>query len=63
MNYVLRPIYRPTGTYITGYTRTGNLLRQEEYSVVWDTIGLAKDMADAKRLFGGFPVLQAVRNA
>lgn len=27
----------------------------------WICIGLAKDMADAKRQFGGYPVLEAVR--
>jgi hypothetical protein len=61
MNYVLRPLYRPTGTYITGYTRTGNLLRQEEYRVEMETLGLAKDMDEAKRLFGGYPILSEVR--
>jgi hypothetical protein len=61
MNYVLTPIYRPTGTYITNYTRTGALVKQEEYRVDWETIGLAEDMDEAKRLFGGYPVLQVVR--
>lgn len=61
MNYVLRPIYRPTGTQVTGYTRTGTLVKQEEFRVDWETLGLAADMDEAKRLFGGYPVLQVVR--
>lgn len=61
MNYVLRPIYRPSGTQVTGYTRTGILVKQEEFRVEWETVGLAADMAEAKRLYGGYPVLQAVR--
>lgn len=43
---VLKPVYTP---YF------------EAFTVSWICMGLAKDMADAKRQFGGYPVLEVVR--
>lgn len=47
MYRALKPIYTP--------------LFGEWFSVRWDVLGLAKDMAEAKRLYGGSPVLEEVR--
>lgn len=55
---VLEPLFYPTGKFFTGYTRFGRLERQELYGVAWSIVGQAHDMADAKRQFGGHPVLE-----
>lgn len=46
MFYVLKPIYTKVG---------------EFFRVDWETIGTAVDMEDAKRRYGGHPVLEAVQ--
>lgn len=55
---VLEPNFYPTGRFFTGYDRYGRLLKQEFYAVGWNIVGQAHDMADAKRQFGGHPVLE-----
>jgi hypothetical protein len=49
---VLKPNFIRTGE----VTPTG----QPYYRVEWTVVGQAKDMEDAKRQFGGTPVLQRV---
>lgn len=46
MYRVLTPVYTP---YFDGF------------SVSWICIGTAKSMEEAKRAFGGFPVLEVIR--
>lgn len=46
MYEALKPIYTPIGDW---------------FAVRWQVLGLVKDIADAKRQFGGSPVLEAVR--
>lgn len=48
MFMALRPIYgrRPSG---------------DDYYVTWFPLGLVKDMAEAKKLYGGSPVLEEVK--
>lgn len=43
---VLRPVYMP---YF------------EAFTVSWICMGTARDMAEAKQRFGGYPVLEAVK--
>ena len=43
---VLKPIYTPWG---------------DSYFVKWEVIGQATSMEDAKKRFGGAPVLEAIR--
>jgi len=43
----------------TEYDRSGQIVRKEWYAISWVELGPAKDMAEAKRLFGGSPVLEA----
>lgn len=47
MYRALRPIYTPTFG--------------EFFAVRWEVLGLAADMAEAKKLHGGYPVLEEVR--
>lgn len=47
MYRALKPIYTP--------------LFGEWFRVEWVSLGLAKDMAEAKKLYGGIPVLEAIR--
>jgi len=58
MYTALTPIYRPAGVNATTYTRTGALVTSEQFYVEWKELGPASDMADAKRLYGGYPVLE-----
>ena len=46
MYRVLRPIYTPY---------------YEAFTVSWICIGTAKSMEEAKRIYGGSPVLEAIR--
>lgn len=55
---VLQPRFYPTGKFFTQYDRYGRLVREEFWGVDWYVIGQAHDMADAKRQFGGHPVLE-----
>lgn len=48
--------YIPTGEYIS--VRKGrNFVEEEVMEVVMKEVGKAKNMADAKRKFGGYPIL------
>lgn len=51
----------PTGSFFTEYDRQGNLVRKEWHRVEWEPLGPCKDMADAKALYGGHPVLETAR--
>lgn len=56
---VLAPLFYPTGRYFNDIDRrTGRLEKREFYGVAWEVVGQAHDMADAKRQFGGHPVLE-----
>jgi hypothetical protein len=46
MYRALKPIYVPIGDW---------------FAVKWQVIGLAADMAEAKKLYGGSPVLEEVK--
>jgi len=46
MYRALKPIYVPIGDF---------------FVVRWDILGLAADMAEAKKLYGGSPVLEWVK--
>ena len=53
----LQIIRIPTGQFFTEYDRSGQLVRKEWFKVDWRPLGPARDMAEAKRLYGGSPVL------
>jgi len=42
----LKPIYHPQG---------------ENFRVTWEVLGIAFSMADAKKRYGGYPVLELIR--
>jgi len=51
----------PTGQTFTEYDRSGQLVRKEWFRIEWRPLGdgiQVKDMAEAKALFGGSPVLE-----
>lgn len=48
----------PTGQFFTEYDRSGQLVRREWFRIEWRSLGPAADMADAKRRYGGSPVLE-----
>jgi len=58
---VLRPRYYPTGEFFRGTTRAGFNQPIEYQRLEWQVIGQAVDIADAKRKFGGAPVLEVPR--
>ena len=51
----------PTGQFFTEYDRSGQLVRREWFRIEWRPLGHAADMADAKRRYGGSPVLEEAR--
>ena len=53
----LQIVRTPTGSFHTEYDRSGQLVRKEWYAISWRELGPAKDMAEAKALYGGSPVL------
>jgi len=53
----LQIVRTPTGQHFTEYDRSGQLVRKEWYAISWRELGPAKDMAEAKRVYGGSPVL------
>jgi hypothetical protein len=53
----LQIVRTPTGQTFTEYDRSGQLVRKEWYAISWRELGPAKDMAEAKRVYGGSPVL------
>jgi hypothetical protein len=59
MYRVLYPVYRKTGERIsvTNGTRTSEL---DVFAVTWRQTGLAGSMEEAKRRFGGYPVLEPI---
>lgn len=57
----LQIVRTPTGSFFTEYDRSGHLVRKEWFSISWKPLGPAKDMAEAKRLYGGSPVLEEAR--
>jgi hypothetical protein len=64
MYRALKPIYRQSGEYGPGISRAGNrnnLVKEESFRVEWETLGLAADMPEAKKLYGGSPVLEKVK--
>lgn len=54
----LQIIRIPTGQFATEYDRSGQLVRREWFRIEWRPLGPAIDMADAKRRYGGSPVLE-----
>lgn len=61
MPYTALKIIRiPTGQHFTEYDRNGQLVCKEWYRVDWEPLGPCKDMAEAKRLYSGSPVLEEV---
>lgn len=59
MPYIALQIARtPTGLFFTDIDRrTGEAVKREWYSVSWLPLGPCKDMADARKRYGGAPVL------
>lgn len=54
----LQIVRTPTGSFFTDIDRkTGEFVRKEWYAISWRELGPAKDMAEAKSLYGGSPVL------
>ena len=59
---VLRPVYDRTGDPLPFVSRNGNQTGVAEWQrSSWRCVGQALDMADAKRKFGGAPVLESIR--
>ena len=61
MQTALQIVRIPTGQFATEYDRSGQLVRREWFRIEWRPLGEVKDMAEAKALFGGSPVLEAAR--
>jgi hypothetical protein len=64
MYTALKIIRIPTGQTFTEYDRSGQLVRKEWFRVEWQPLGdgvPVKDMAEAKRVYGGSPVLEDAR--
>ena len=60
----LKPIYRLSGDYGPGISRAGNrnnLVREEWFRVEWEPLGIVASLEEAKRKFGGSPVLEEVK--
>lgn len=58
----LQIIRIPTGQTFTDIDRrTGEFVRKEWFAVSWKPLGPAKDMEEAKKLYGGSPVLEVTR--
>lgn len=56
----LQIVRTPTGQFATEIDRrTGRAARFEWFAISWRELGPAKDIAEAKRLYGGSPVLEA----
>jgi hypothetical protein len=56
----LQIVRTPTGSFFTDIDRkTGEFVRKEWYAISWRELGPAKDMAEARRIYGGSPVLGA----
>ena len=54
----LQIVRTPTGQTFTDIDRrTGEFVRKEWFAISWTPLGPAKDIAEAKRLYGGSPVL------
>lgn len=47
--------------FFTEYNRRGEQVKVEYFYVSWLPLGPAKDMADAKAKYGGYPVLGGAR--
>jgi len=58
MYTALKIIRIPTGQFFTEYDRQGNLVRKEWHRIDWEPLGEVKDLAEAKKRFGGSPVLE-----
>jgi len=55
----LQIVRTPTGQTFTDIDRrTGEFVRKEWFAISWRELGPAKDMAEAKALYGGCPVLE-----
>jgi hypothetical protein len=54
----LQIVRTPTQQFFTEYDRSGQLVRKEWFAISWRELGPAKDMAEAKALYGGSPVLE-----
>lgn len=61
MQTALQIVRVPTGQFATEYDRSGQLVRREWFRIEWRPLGEVKDMAEAKALFGGSPVLEDAR--
>lgn len=61
MYTALKILRIPTGQTFAEYDRSGQLVRKEWFRVDWEPLGLVKDMAEAKRVYGGSPVLESAR--
>ena len=58
----LQIVRTPTQQFFTDIDRrTGEFVRKEWYAISWRELGPAKDMAEARKLYGGSPVLAAAR--
>ena len=59
MQTALQIVRTPTGQHFTDIDRrTGEFVRKEWFAISWKPLGPAKDIAEAKRLYGGSPVLE-----
>ena len=61
MYRALEIIRIPTGQFFSDYDRQGNLVRKEWFKVDWREIGPCTSLEDAKKRYGGFPVLEVAR--
>lgn len=62
MQTALQVVRTPTGQTFTDIDRrTGEFVRKEWFAISWRPLGEVKDMAEAKALFGGSPVLEDAR--
>lgn len=62
MYTALQIVRIPTGQHATEIDRhSGRASRIEWFRVEWKPLGPARDMAEAKRIYGGSPVLEVVR--
>lgn len=59
MYSVLVPRYSPTGQTFTSINpRNGQVMQSEWQRVEWEKLGTASSMKEAKKRFGGRPVLE-----
>lgn len=55
---VLKPVYHPTGEFQIRSDKSGRSSKVEYFRIEWDVVGPADSMEDAKRRYGGHPILE-----